>query len=511
MKGIKTKVSFFVAMVMVMTAFFSVFTPNTQKVYAQENYSLTIKNDGKTEHKFNVYQIFKGDLAEVDGEDVLSNIEWGKSIKESSKGTLGNASQKAESLANNEEKAKQFAEEIQGDLTNPVAENEVVQAGDKLVLNNLEPGYYLVKDAEGSQADKPNGAYTLYILQVVKNTEVKTKLDVPSVEKKVKDINESESETKTDWQDSADYDIGDEIPYQLKGTLPSNYDQYKTYKYEFVDTMSKGLTYNNNAKVYVVNGDSKEDITNQAVISTTSLKDESTVLSVKFDDLKKITEINSNSKIVVEYTANLNKSAVVGSLGNPNDVYLKYSNNPNNDGSGDVGETPKDKNIVFTYKVIVNKVNENNMPLAGAEFTLFKKLKNGQEKPVDTLVINEPADNPTTFNFSGLDDGTYILRETKVPAGYNKIPDQTFKIVADHDIDSQDPKLKDLKAETIDGGTITFTPNTDEGSLTTNVVNKKGIVLPSTGGMGTYLIYGLGVAFVSVAGLTLVLKRCKKC
>ena len=132
----------------------------------------------------------------------------------------------------------------------------------------------------------------------------------------------------------------------------------------------------------------------------------------------------------------INENAVIGAAGNPNKVSLKFSNNPNNGGEGDRGTTPEDKVIVFTYKLTVNKVDKDNKPLTGAEFSLFKKVKvDGQEelKLVEVKKILSTNTEGTVFGFTGLDDGTYVLRETKTPDGYNSIEDQTFTISAKHD------------------------------------------------------------------------------
>ena len=100
--------------------------------------------------------------------------------------------------------------------------------------------------------------------------------------------------------------------------------------------------------------------------------------SLKFscEDVKALGATN-NSVVEVLYSATVNENAVLGSKGNPNKVYLEFSNNPNINGEGETGFTPEDTVIVFTYKVVVNKVDQDKQPLAGAEFTLYKKLKDG--------------------------------------------------------------------------------------------------------------------------------------
>jgi LPXTG-motif cell wall-anchored protein len=201
---------------------------------------------------------------------------------------------------------------------------------------------------------------------------------------------------------------------------------------------------------------------------------------------------------------------VIGSAGNPNTYHVVYSNNPNGTGTG---TTPDDKNIVFTYKTIFNKVKEDGTTaLTGADFKLEKKVK-GAWVDVTKLHTGEGAINPTktgddkgsTFTFSGLDDGVYKLTETKTPKGYNSIDPIEFTISATHVIESDDPKLTALTGTV--GAEFTLKPSITDGSLTGNVVNKEGSTLPSTGGIGTTIFYVLGGLLVIGSGIILVARR----
>lgn len=221
--------------------------------------------------------------------------------------------------------------------------------------------------------------------------------------------------------------------------------------------------------------------------------------------------------ITVEYTATLNENAVLGSAGNPNEVYLEYSNNPNKSGEGnnETGNTPKDVVIVFTYKTVISKVTKNPdydpevegseeyIPLAGAEFTLEKYNKKTDKWEAITVVKN---DEGTTFTFSGLDDGNYRLTETKTPAGYNTVDPIYFTITAEHDVLSDNPALTSLSGNATTGE-LTFTPNTTNGSLSADVVNRAGVTLPETGGMGTTLFYVAGAGLVLVAVVLLITRK----
>ena len=129
-------------------------------------------------------------------------------------------------------------------------------------------------------------------------------------------------------------------------------------------------------------------------------------------------------------------------------------------------------------------------------------MSDGSYKTVKEFTAGEE----TKFEFSGLDDGEYKLTETTTPAGYNTIAPIGFTISAEHDADSADPKLISLSGN-VTSGEAKFTADKDAGSLTTDVVNKKGSTLPSTGGRGTTMIYIIGAALVVLAGVVLVMRK----
>lgn len=470
------------------------------KAFADTTYSLTISGTSEG-HTYEAYQIFSGDLSS-DG-TTLSNIAWGSGVTAFTYDNATDAATIAEKISGEKydsTTAKAFAKLAGANVT--TASGSATSSAGSTVISGLAPGYYLVKDKDESQNGK-NAAYTRFILQVVGDATAQLKNDTPTVQKKVKDTNDTAG-TTTDWQDSADYDIGDTIPFQLKATLPAHISEYDHYYVEFTDTLSAGLTFD---KITKVTADGTTLTSNQYTVTTTSNSDGTTTLSVIITDVKAVATITKDDDIVVEYNATLNSKAVIGSAGNPNKVKLTYSNNPNNTGDGtskpgDTGETPEDTVIVFTYKVVVNKVDQNGDALAGAGFTLYKKDSSGNWNEVETI----SAGDTTTFTFKGLDDGDYVLSETTTPDGYNKIDDVEFTISASHSEEDDEPKLITLTGD-ITSGTAEFTSSTTAGSLTTDVVNKKGSVLPSTGGMGTTILYVVGTILVLAAGILLVTKK----
>lgn len=473
---------------------------STSNTNQPTNYTLTLTGT-TTGHIYEAYQIFTGDLStDTKGNKVLSNVKWGASVTYTGTESAADA---AKALGAGTMTIAQLEDNLT--LTTPVKTKDSTEGS--TVIDGLAAGYYLVKDKDGTQANKSD-AYTKFVVQVVGNAEVKVKSDVPTVVKKVQDTNDSTGKT-SDWQDSADADIGDDVQYQITGTMPERIADYTTYKYVFTDTMSTGLTYKANAKITI--GDGKTDVTGSFTEKVTTNDNGSTTVTWTCNNLKGINGVtlDKDTKVVVTYSAELNKDAVIGSAGNPNTVYLTYSNNPNKGGDGDTGKTPEDKNIVFTYKVVVNKIEKINneaTPLKGAGFTLQKKVKAADGTTSYNDVKSFTAGEETTFTFTGLDDGDYKLTETTTPSGYNTITPIEFTISAEHDETSDNPTLKNLSGNAT-SGEATFTVEKDAGSLTTDIENKKGSTLPSTGGRGTTMIYIIGAALVVTAGVVLVMRK----
>ena len=527
MKRMKKILSVLLSVVMVMAMGITAFAEGGSAGATASTYSVTINN---ATGSYEIYQVFAGDLS-VDSDTrakTLSNVKWGKDVDafeyttKDADPTTQTLEQKgrdapkiAEYLAtksNDSAVAKNFAKtaikNVKENSNSGIATTEDGTA----TFNSLDAGYYVVKNTSVGASE----SYTEYILQVVGDVTVKNKADVPTSEKKVKDINDSIDTAATDWQDSADYDIGDEVPFQLKGTIADNYDAYTSYYYAFHDE-NKGLTFKEITSVYVMNCSDKTELNSNdytlKVNTTKGAITDNCSFELVFNDLKALKKndgsalVNKDSQIFVEYTSTLNENAVLGFAGNPNTMHLEFSNNPNGEGKE---TTPDDTVIVFTYKVVINKVDEQGNALTGADFKLEKQAKNGTWKEVgkDRKTVSGVGDGTKNcvFTFTGLDDGVYRLTETQTPTGFNTIDQITFTVTANHDILSDNPQLNKLSGEK-KSGEITLTSNKDACSLTSDVVNKEGSILPSTGGIGTTIFYVVGAVLMIGAGVILVSRR----
>ncbi len=385
------------------------------------------------------------------------------------------------------------------------------------VITTDVQGYYLIAETALADGDT-DGTMSLVMVDTLglENVTVKTKKEAPTFQKKLKDTNDTTGVT-TEWQDSADYDIGDTIPFQLTATLPDDYANYKEYNLTFHDCLQDGkLSYNAGSAKVSWKGNTATEITptTENLCDATSAKGDDCDLEFTVDVKTAYPDAQAGDTIVIEYTANLTAQAVIGSAGNWNAAYLEYSNNPYYDSEVDTDEettskTVEDMVVVFTYKTVVNKVDPDGNKLTGAEFTLEKEIKGADgADPTWKAIDVVKAEEGKVFTFTGLDDGNYRLTETVAPAGYNKLTAPIiFTVSAAHEVEADVPTLTTLTGDKVSGELDKFTISKDDGSLTADVVNQSGTELPSTGGIGTTLFYVIGGTLAAGAGVSLIAKK----
>lgn len=462
--------------------------------FAEEANQGTISVPAGSSHTYKIYQIFTGDYSN----GKLSNVKWGQNSKNREGASVGgkvseDVLNQLAAVVNDSDAKKLEVIEKYADLDNKEFATVTHSNSAKVA-----PGYYLFKDTTTTAENE------VYITEVVGDVTIKAKnSNVPGFEKKLKDKNDTTDNDFGDWQDVADHDIGDAIPFKLEGTVPADYTEYTSYYFAFHDEEEGGLTFNKDSvEVYV--DDTKITTGFEVKTSTT----DGCSFEVVFSNLKDIEAVHAGSVIRVEYTSTLNPNAVIGGNGNLNKAQLEYSNNPRDTSSKD--KTVWDNVVVFTYQVVVNKyansVEENNK-LPGADFTLTKKLNGDTTKVI--AAVKSP--DGKQFTFKGLDDGEYTLTETVTPDGYNTIDPITFTVTATHGTEWDGKGVRGNLITALTGnaapGEITFTPDKGTGALTTNVINKSGTVLPSTGGMGTTVFYVVGGGLMAVAVVLLVTKK----
>lgn len=274
--------------------------------------------------------------------------------------------------------------------------------------------------------------------------------------------------------------IGNDVSFTLTGSVVGSTTE-KAKSYQFVDTMCAGLTYKTLTSVNLVNAKgTKTDITSSVTYAKTGTTDNSFTLTIA-PSLLATDAFYSNVSVEAVYTATVNTSAVIGGNGNPNSVDLSYTN------SYDQTSTIEGPEVkVFTFDLTVVKVDANNTAtkLSDAGFTLYTDnacnnvATNGAEVVTGT-------DGLATF--TGLKAGTYYLKETTAPDGYN-INSTVYTIV-----------ISDTGAVTSNGTTVTQVEVGDTPLLT-----------PNTGGMGTMMFTIGGAALIACAGVLFLIVRKKK-
>lgn len=408
--------------------------------------------------------------------------------------------------------------------------------GTSTELNITADGYYLIVD---DTANLQTGAYSRYILTTVDadsdtTLSIAQKASSPTVVKKVMENTDVAdytytdargSQTDKDYNDVADYNIGDAVPFKLYGTMPSTIGDYEHYRYIFHDTLGTQFTAPAVGDVTV-----KVDGKNAAGATVAIENNE---ITVTFADIKDGNTITASSVVTVEYNAVLNKTAQIGLSGQENAVKLEYSNDSYWDGSGTptTSKTPEDKVIVFTYELDVTKQDGvTNKKLKDAEFNLknaankYAKVdENGYvtgwvSTVAEASVLKSDANG--LFKVIGLDDGTYTLTETKAPTGYNLLNNPVSLTLDATTANGQNwddfvatDALTNLTL-TVDTGDAQPAKTPGEGDsfgqygvVETTVLNTSGSSLPSTGGIGTTIFYVAGGVLVVGAGVLLITKK----
>ncbi len=510
MKTMKKITSLVLALAMVMTMSVGVFAAD----------KVTIKINGTTGHTYEAYQVFSGRLDDASKEPTdakLSNIKWGNGITQTGWSTLGDPKEYAKSISGLSadqlnDKSKEIAKYL--DAANAIELTETDNW-----TKEVETGYYLIQETNvpaGQTASK-------YMVRIVTDKVIEPKV-TSDVEfgKKIMDVNDTTEEQLTTnetqnaadpkWQDSADYDIGDKVPFKLSAKVASDASKYAgPYKLEFVDQLSPELTpvLDNTGKLAVVVKVNGNVIPASKYVVAEEMINGAKAFKVTFADVNKIAEINDGDVVNVFLSATLNETAKIGATtDNLNKAKLRYSNNPTSTQTGDdvpTTETPWDTVRVFTYEYDAHKIDgDTKEALVGAGFTLYKVMKDGTEKEIK---VYKADDRTVDFIFKGLDDGKYILKETETPSGYNTIEPITFVITADHPEESADPQLGTVKftKQLADNKTEEI-PNTT-GLAKENIENLSGLTLPETGGMGTTVLYVLGAMLALGAAVLLVTKK----
>ena len=523
----KKLVSRFMAVLMAMTMILSM----SMTVFAAEapKGTLTVNNTvaGKT---LDLYQIF---TATKNGDNVAYTLNsayegfFQNKITGASKLKGEALSEKAyayvkEQVGDDGSKGATFAKDILGWILSASGETKTAvesthstadTADTKTVIDNLVYGYYVVYPLGATDTSTAPGNETVKsVASLVNVTDttvtINMKSNYPTVVKKVND------------KVADDVNIGDTVTYTLTSKVP-DMTGYTSYVFNFKDTLSTGLTFKGITSVTVGSGENVQNVTAGTGDNTYTLTQDGQNITITMNNFLDSNKGKVGQTITVTYTATLNENAVTGFDANKNSATVEYSNKP---GTTNKGESEPSIVDVHTFNFTIFKYYLNGADktgLAKAEFELYKA--NG-EVAGDKVNIKKVTDGvgyrvatpeeAATEGFNpdvivsgtdgrvlvkGLDAGTYYLRETKAPDGYNKLLSD-IKVEIKPVYDETTGKLTSYSVDYTYNGTKTT--GTEIKDTTTSpevpVENKTGAQLPSTGSKGALMVTLAGIVLFGV-------------
>jgi fimbrial isopeptide formation D2 family protein/LPXTG-motif cell wall-anchored protein len=370
------------------------------------------------------------------------------------------------------------------DTPSLAADDSKVAASNTVIFDNLPLGWYLVVSDLTTDA-------ICSIDTTAKQVTIREKNGVPTVTKEVEYASGS-------WGEGNDGNVGDTVNFQttiyVTDGNPTNYVLH--------DKMSNGLAFQTGTISVKKNGDPFTDYTIETPIDDCTFE-------IKFKE----GSLHTNDKVVVTYSATINSNAVVGTAGNENETWLKYGNN---------GETTHGRTKTYTWKFNILKFftdsNDEKQYLADVEFVLYRKnnttdpaeyAKFDSNNKLTGWTKNESEAGKLRTNATsnvcveGLDEGTYFLKETATPVGFNSLTS---------DVEVQITS----SCNTLTNATYTVQykmvndedfADTDDKEKVVPIENKRGTVLPGTGGIGTTIFYVVGGGLMVAAAILLITKK----
>ena len=452
--------------------------------------------------------------------------------------------------------AKQLLAWILDSNNNISATKTVSTSADSTVIEGLAYGYYLVYPEGATDTSSAPGeqGYTSVasLVSVTGDTSVNMKSNYPTVDKKLippqsgsgitvgaivdgkwDGSHQMELEDENDAEDTiaphgvttetkaGDFAIGDTVTYQLTSKVP-DMTGYNSYIFKFVDTLSKGLDLKEVLSVKVGNTTLTAKTSGENTYALAYDKNSRT-LTVTLNDFYNSYKNRAGDIITVVYTATLNKDAVIGMNPNTNKAIVEYSNKPGTDETGKSEPSEVDVHT-FDFKIFKHYLTgETKNPLEGAEFELYKANAEGNAADTKVAIVDEgngvyrkatpeevsatdfasaviKSGNDGYAHVKGLEAGTYYLRETKAPEGYNKLT-ADIKIEIKAEYDESTGKLTKYTVTYTYGEKSETVENTDKNNAPeVPVENKAGAQLPSTGSKGALMVTLAGI--VLFAALT---------
>lgn len=437
----------------------------------------------------------------------------------------------------------------------------VTATGDSTILSNLPYGMYVIYPYGASDTvnvtGSTNGEKSPAMIVTVADSTQKTinmKSTYPTVDKEIippvqnddpdytieegsgsivvdgswDGNHDMDLESVTDPSKAGDFQIGDEVTFQLTATVP-DMTGFMAYTFKFHDTLSAGLDFKNIISVKVGETVLEPSTGYQSGTYTPTVGQNGKELTIELNDFFDQYKGKVGQTITVIYTAVLNKDAVVGMDPNTNEAKVVFSNDPTKDTTG---ESEPDKVEVHTFDFTIFKYAKENTaetPLGGAQFELYTDKECTSENQIKLVRIDdhtwriataddEVADLTNTITtpdggkvqIKGLAAGTYYLNEIAAPAGYHKLTAPITVVITPAYDETTDELLSYKVDYTYNGETGADTSNTKNDSPEVKVENKDGTILPDTGGMGTVIFTVAGIALILGVGASFVISRKKR-
>lgn len=392
---------------------------------------------------------------------------------------------------------------------------------------SLGEGYWLLVTAGSSIGEDESGTSPIFTIISGGLVTVSEKRSVPTIDKRV--LNDANG---ADWQYGADIQLGQDIFHQITGTVAMNIMTYDLYAYGFEDVMSRGIDYNTGSYKVTLDG---KDVSASFSEKLTRQEDGTSKLEVFCNDLFAIPDAKptADSQIILTYSVQLNDDCVIGAEGNPNDACIIYSSNPN---TREFSRTRQVRDYLYAFHLHLEKKDrDTNVPLAGAAFTIMADepddtASRGMYVQADGRLGTTPYEFTTaddgSIDISGLDAGSYILREVKAPEMYQVKNEETrVTILAAYQEDGTLQTLTNTVSGNADAAagidtSNDYTVNGDEETaalaavclVNVTVGNIKKIAMPLSGEAGLVLIIALGIGMmaISAAGIVFSLKKKEK-
>ncbi|WP_278627018.1 SpaH/EbpB family LPXTG-anchored major pilin [Thomasclavelia cocleata] len=407
---------------------------------------------------------------------------------------------------------------IEDNGVQPVATITCPNDGTAVTVDNLGIGFYLiVETATHSDSASVASKSMLVPLPIVEgnkpNYSWNYNLNITPKDEPVpldKNIRKQNGE-KFELVSSSTNNIGDILEYQVDTAIPHYDDKtdIKSIKYIITDTLSAGLDFVNQDKLNIVVADFSGN--NKTLVKDVdyTIEYNGRTMTINFV----YPNIMAYNTLQLRYNVVINENAIVGGGANPNKVELEYTNNPN------TGTTSKpwDETKTYTYgiQILKHDVSDENVRLAGAAFELQDEEGNviaayEYDKEGKLIIAgdgNVETDEEGLAYFVGLEAGTYYLKETKAPEGY-QILDGRATLVIEADLETGNAVY------TLNGTVIAETTAIENGGSASKVVvtkfaNTKGFNLPKTGGAGTWM-FTVGGILIMASMVTVFVKLRKK-